>query len=63
MLLIVPAKNEGKIKKDALQKCLSLKIRKLDTLYFYFARFWQYMPIRESSGKNQKKLPVGATRY
>ena len=45
------------LKQDALQKCLSLKISKLYSLYFYFARFWQYRPIRECLGKSQKKFP------
>ena len=48
-------------KQDALQNCLSLKISKLDSLYFYFARFWQYRPVRECFGKSQKTLSLGTT--
>ena len=48
-------------KQDALQNCLSLKFSKLDSLYFYFARFWQYRPIRECFGKCQKTLSLVTT--
>ena len=49
------------LKHDTLQKCLSLEISKLDSLYFYFARFWQYRPIGECFGKSQKTLSLGTT--
>ena len=37
------------------------KISKLDSLYSYFARFWQHRPIRECFGKSKNTLSVGKT--
>ena len=44
-----------------MQKRLSQKISKLDSLYFYFARFWQHSPIRECFDKSQTTLYLGKT--